>query len=302
MIVHVSLIRFLLIASAFALVLCCYSGIRGQVRESDPQKIIKKAVKIYASYSSYQDAGVVATIYKEPTGRRIENQPFKLYFSREPSRFRAEWLDYDLQEQKQNVLWCDGQATYFYSEPDRYVKKESLDLGIAATTGVSSGATATIPHLLMPETGTSSLLALRDLKLLGEETVEKELCYRIKASNSDGDITEVWISKLDFSVRKVTTYAFFKDFSTIAEEIHRDIKINQPIPSEHFEFRPPISLSEGVHTTTMPTLGKSSPFKFGFVLYGIVAVTCVLITSVIVLLLIKRLIITDGPRNSPREW
>jgi len=227
------------VVSLLALALSSLLAANGQAQELKPETILKQAAARYTKYSSYQDVGVVITSRSKDRG--IEEKPFKLYFSR-PNRFRFEWLDYYLPNERTNVVWCDGQNTYTYFGPDRFEKKASIELGVAAATGISSGAAATIPTLLMPEIADSLLHDLTNLELLGVETFEGELCYRIKGAYSDGDTSEVWISQRDFLVRKLITYTSFDDYSTVEEEIHRDIKINQPIAKDMFDFKPPIPL------------------------------------------------------------
>lgn len=219
------------------------SGGDRQHKGPTPQAILKKTAEVYASSSSFQDVGLVMTTFQESTGERIEKQPFKLFFRR-PNRFRFEWLDFSLQGNgRLNVVWSNGKAVFAYWEPDRYEKKASLKIGIAAAAGVSSGAAHTIPTLLMPQIGSSALTELTTLVLVGDELFEGEWCYRIKGFDIGGDVNEVWISKKDYLVRRVRTHLTFEDFSAIQDEIHRSIKINQPIAEDVFNFSPPIALS-----------------------------------------------------------
>jgi len=227
-----------------ASVFFCSNAIEGQTRKLKPEAILKQTAARYAKYSSYQDDGLVITTYSEATGGQIDKRPFKLFFSR-PNRFRFEWLDYYLQNSgRLNVVWSDGADTFGYWEPDRYEKKESLEMGIAGATGISGGSAYTIPRLLMPTIDGWVLTELTKTNLAGKEIFEGELCYRIKGLDLDGDLTEVWISKKDFLIRKVTTHSSFEDFSTVEEEIHRNIRINQPLANATFHFKPPIALNE----------------------------------------------------------
>lgn len=226
------------------LVLFCSSALEGQTRKLKPETILKKSADRYATYSSYQDEGVVITTYHEATGGRIDKLSFKLFFSR-PNRFRFEWLDYYLQESGLlKVVWSDGADAFVYWEPDRYEKKESLELIIAGATGISGGSAYTIPRLLIPAIEGWALTELTKTVLVGEEIFEGEVCYRIKGFDSGDDLTEIWISKTDFLIRKVTTHSTFETFSTVEDEIHRNIKTNQPIAKTIFAFKPPIALSK----------------------------------------------------------
>jgi outer membrane lipoprotein-sorting protein len=207
-----------------------------------PEAILRKTADRYASCSSYQDIGIVTVTYDIASGRRIDEQPFKLFFAR-PQRLRAEWIDAYLPIPKLNVLWSNGNGTFFYREPNRFEKEASLANGIVAVAGISHGAGYTIPRLLTPEMDTTALTDLKNLTLVGEELFEHELCYRLRGLDSGEDVNELWISKGDFLLRKKTTHTAFEDFSTVAEEIHRDIKVNRPISNEIFDFKPPIPLN-----------------------------------------------------------
>src|SRR5437870_3626262 len=98
-------VRSMLIGAFSLLAFNCVSG---QGRKLDAQTLITRVAQKYQSLSSYQDDGVVISTYDEATSGRIEKQPFKLFFRR-PSRFRVEWLDYNLQKQgRNNVVWSNG--------------------------------------------------------------------------------------------------------------------------------------------------------------------------------------------------
>lgn len=198
----------------------------------------------YASCSSYQDTGVVETTYDETTSGRIEKKPFKTYFQR-PALFRFEWIDYSpYKNGRVNIVWSNGKDTFTYWEPDRYEKDESLVMGIAGATGVSSGAAHTLSRLLMEEIMSGfALTDLTDLSIVGSEQFEGELCYRINGKHPSGSVFELWIGKSDYLVRKLRTRSKFESFSTLEEEIHRNIKINAPIASSVFNFKPPIALT-----------------------------------------------------------
>lgn len=214
----------------------------GQTRRMTPQVILKKTAASYASLSSYQDVGIVITTYDQEAAGRIEKLPFKLFFSR-PNWFRCEWLDYYLNKNgRLSVVWTNSAGTFTYREPDRYERRASVEMGIAAVTGVSAGAAYDVPRLLMPDIDGWAVTDLKKTALVGEEVFEGELCYRIKGFDWDGDLNEVWINQRDFLIRKITTHSTFGNFSTTEEQIHRNIKVNQPIAKAVFDFKPPIAL------------------------------------------------------------
>src|SRR5204863_4759174 len=103
---------------------------------------------------------------------------------------------------------------------DRYEKRASLEMGIAAATGISSGAVYDVPRLLMPEIDGWAVTELTRTALVGQEIFEGELCYRIKGFDLDGDLNEVWINQRDFLIRKITADSTAGAYSTTEEEIH----------------------------------------------------------------------------------
>ena len=218
-----------------------------------PQIIMKRMAQRYASCSSYQDTGVVQTTHNEANSARIERMPFKTYFAR-PRFFRFEWIDYfHWKDGRKSIVWCDGKDTYSYWEPDRYEKEEYLGLGIAGATGISRGAAHTIPRLLMAdEVSGFALTELTNLSLVGEELFEGVLCYRINGKHPFGDIYELWIGKRDYLLRKLREESTNKEYVTVKEEIHRNIKLNEAITSDIFNFKPPIPLSESSDRKEFP--------------------------------------------------
>lgn len=209
-----------------------------------PQAILARMSDAYAQCASYQDTGVVESTYHEATSGRIEKMPFKLYFKR-PNLLRFEWTDYNpWKNGRTSIVWSNGKEAFTYWEPDRYEKDETLDSGLAGATGVSRGAAHTVPRLLMRETISGfTLTELKNLTLAPDEEFEGELCYHIKGAHPFGDPYELWISKRDFLLRKVREKSTFDDYYVIEEEIHRNIRINQAIASEVFNYKPPIPLS-----------------------------------------------------------
>ncbi len=225
--------------------LCLAVGARAQGRRPDARTVVRKMAESYAACKSYQDTGVVETIYHEETGGRIDKMPFKTYFKR-PSLLRFEWIDYFPRKVgRTSVVWSDGASTFTYWEPDKFEKEEDLSMGIAGATGVSHGAAHTVPRLLLPVgIGGFALTDLKDLTLVGEEVFEGEPCYKITGKHPNGDVHELWISKRDFLLRKERTETPGLDGESVTEEeIHRGVKINQPIADEVFKFKPPIPLS-----------------------------------------------------------
>ena len=217
----------------------------GQQRKITPQMIMTRMAQRYANCTSYQDVGVVETTHNEANSARIERMPFKTYFTR-PQFFRFEWTDYfPWKDGRTYIVWSDGKDSFTYWEPDTYEKNEYLGMGIAGATGVSRGSAHTLSRLLMSkEMSGFALTELTNLALVGEELFEGELCYRVNGKHPFGDVYELWIGKKDYLLRKLREKTTNKDHTTIEEEIHRNIKLNETIAKDVFNFKPPIALTE----------------------------------------------------------
>ncbi|HST22978.1 MAG TPA: DUF2092 domain-containing protein [Blastocatellia bacterium] len=217
----------------------------GQQRKITSQTIMNRMAQRYANCSSYQDVGVVETTHNEANSARIERMPFKTYFVR-PQFFRFEWIDYfPWKDGLTNIVWCNGKDSFTYLEPDTYEKEEYLGRGIAGATGISRGSAHTISRLLMAEEMSGfALTELTSLALVGEDQVEGELCYRVNGIHPFGDIYELWISKKDYLLRKLREKTTDKDYTTTKEVTYRNIKLNEIIAKDVFNFKPPIALTE----------------------------------------------------------
>lgn len=224
---------------ALIMLLICSSNGASQTKSLTPQAIIKKMAAQYANASSYQDSGVVEDVKGEGTNQHDTIIKFKTYFSR-PHFFRFEWTDRSIvtSEERLSVVWNNGKETYgYYSWDDPPVeKKENLSLGIAGATGVSRSSAHLIPALLIEEVGGFRLTETSNLSLLGEEIFEGEDCYIVRGFHPYNFPIDMWISKRDFLLRKVKEP---NDDGTYKVDIRRDIKLNEKIAAEMFNYTPP---------------------------------------------------------------
>lgn len=212
----------------------------GQQKAVKPQLILQRMIKVYASCSSYQDTGVVETIYSEVSARPVNLIPFKTYFSR-PDLFRFEFQNTNRAtgDALSTVLWCARNGCHYYEEGEGVEDKSSPGLAIASATGVSGGAAYTVPTILFQDRIGFQLMELTDLVLKGEERFEGTACYVLTGNHPFGPRYEIWIGKQDYLMRKLTTRSTSSGLALIENEIHRDIKINLTIPPRTFQFKPP---------------------------------------------------------------
>jgi hypothetical protein len=186
---------------------------------------------------SYQDRGVVLT--KFPSKQVSDELTFVTFFRR-PDRFRFEWIRHHPYEglrhvRTQYVIWTDGTGAFRYPDRDGKVEpEESLGMAIAGATGVSKGAAHTVSRLLMAEVGGFMLPELQRLTL-GESSCDGVPCHRIGGYHPHGDFYEVYVGRDDLLLRRVSE----PGCGTVAsDEIRRDIRVDEPIDDQVFQFRP----------------------------------------------------------------
>jgi outer membrane lipoprotein-sorting protein len=214
------------------------------------KSILQKSGDKYAAVSSYQDSGTVEVTSngeQKPT-KRVH---FKTYFMR-PDLFRFEWIDDSTGELTNNIIWLNGKEVSVYQAPN--VLKRGEALGLVAATVQSEGAAQSIPRLLT-HVGGFALTELDELSLEREEQFDGAPCYVIKGKHQVPTTTyapypkvqstgkeelatiELWIDKTDYVIRKIRTTITID--STVQEEIHRDIKLDEKIPNANFEPKIP---------------------------------------------------------------
>lgn len=186
----------------------------------DPDDIIRKSAAIYAACSSYQDSGKVIG--------RNEEMRFQTFFKR-PHFLRFDWDYLEEDGWQHNCVCYDGKVTHMFFL-DTHETPTSVGLGIAGATGVSSGASHTVPRMLMP-TAISGLV-LTELKYSSPvhlETVERVRCYLIEGQHPGGyGPAKVWIGVEDHLIRRV------EDLGHIA--IYESVAVDRPVPADAFSF------------------------------------------------------------------
>ncbi|MEW6455834.1 MAG: hypothetical protein AB1410_03850 [Acidobacteriota bacterium] len=204
------------------------------------QEIIMRMGEKYANFSSYQDTGFIETTFVLNSGKQISRKSFKTYFVR-PNLFRFEWRAQLYPESPWIlcVLWSDGKDTFTYWESGKFDRMKSLLDGISANAGVSSGGTTTVPCMLIKSGCRFTLIDLQNLSLVGEDKLEGNKCYIIKGI--DPKIKKkykLWIGKKNSLLYKLESRMEFKDFLSITEERHKNIRLEEKIDKEIFNFTP----------------------------------------------------------------
>ena len=210
-----------------------------QAHNPSAESLLKRMARVYGSARSYTDSGEVYTYHNGV--RDSASIHFRIHYVR-PDRLRFEMtqnVGSPYQPERYTVIWSDGNWTYSWQQSyPRVATSRDVTAVITQFTGVSGRAVHNIPSLLQANYGWQEYLSrISSPEVLGEEVFEKTDCYRIQGKSRGTRQFELWIGKSDYLIRKVrTTYS---DFSS--EEIHRGIKINQPVSPLMLNFTPPFS-------------------------------------------------------------
>lgn len=201
-----------------------------------PQQLLGQMRAAYAALRSYSDTGVVLT--HMPRNDLPNETTFRSVFAR-PGLFRFEWTSHHayppLRHIKFNsVIWSNGDGAYFWSDwggnGETLEKQDSLEMAVAAATGVSHGAAHTIASLLLPPMGRTIGEGVTWDGKTTVEDVEGVACHHFTGQHKGLGHFELWVGKDDYLVRKVTS----RRAGILSEEIRRNIQLNVEIPERTF--------------------------------------------------------------------
>ena len=270
-------------ASVLNIVVCATAllfspdGDSARAQDTSPlaRTILRKMVATYASLSSYQDSGVIRLVAADPLIAERQ-QPirtvafgsddlvsFKTYYSR-PNRFRFEWRDYSDGATRDSVIWKDGKREYGWMplrRGDRSFELSDSELWLHLDRARSSsmGSAFFITTLLLNNAVvhpfSDMLLHAERALVVRKELIDGEICHVVKAELS-GSPWLLWIGKESSLLRKTRTVYFEGSFHEpekgkrfLAEEVHRDIRINHRIPVRVFRFKPHLLATDVDYTS-----------------------------------------------------
>jgi hypothetical protein len=181
----------------------------------DAERVLKQMAAVYADCRSYRDSGCVRSRFLGNPGLPAfeTDKPFRTHFVR-PNRFRFEFsrTDPGQTEAGRCVLWTAGGTVSTWSalggelnraqreqwerfaaerlggtlqerrgELGIFTEYESLSRGIAAFSGVSGGASHTVPALLMPDVVCGQrLTGLVQVACLDDGDLDGAACYLLR--------------------------------------------------------------------------------------------------------------------------
>lgn len=259
------------VLAAAGLLLCLGAAARGQGARPDPKAILREMTARYARLSSYQDTGVVRTLPGESmaaaaglpnaSGAGETVVSFKTFYAR-PRMFRFEWKSHGPAPSREAAVWSDGRKSYSWMPsgtlgPGTLGDSFILDGGRKLRSYVgdaqrsSSGAAFFVPSLLMKDLDYvpfgEMLGHMEGLSVVREEEFDGEVCH-VVGGDIAGAPWMLWVGKQSRLLRKTRTIYTSGSFhemmekkrvrTTVAEEIHRDIRVDEKLPAATFKFRP----------------------------------------------------------------
>jgi outer membrane lipoprotein-sorting protein len=206
--------------------------------------IITQVADVYKTCKSYFDSGVVKTIFFMKDGKHVDEKPFTTAFVR-PDRFRFECSSkFPIPGAKpmRYIVWAKGKDVRSWWDVQPGIKKEvSLEMALAAATGVSGGSAHTIPVLLMPkEIGGWSVTELHQLNRIADSLLDNVECYRIQGKRkvSDSELITLWISKKTFLIHRIDSTHKFPEFRTETTTTYKP-KVDVVIDESKLTFNAP---------------------------------------------------------------
>lgn len=212
----------------------------GRADVTSAQQIMDGVISAYASCGTYVDEGQVRTVFLEKGGSRTVVKPFKTAFVR-PSQFRFEFKMRRGEEGWDRfIAWQQGGTVKSWSAFNKKAKAEEwLPTVIAAFTGISSKASLTIPHLLMPGLlEAHSLPSLTGLRLDGEEKINGRFAYRVKGEYLPNNPVTVWVDKEKFLILRIYERKQIKDFEVEQTTDYRP-QMNVEVSADALAFNSP---------------------------------------------------------------
>jgi len=257
---------------------CCYGPLSIYAQSSQtPEQILEQTFSDYAKFTTYQDQGWAEKVSKGNNGdSHVSTTTFSTFIKR-LDKLRREWRESSFTEQGSSVMTSSLQGIdIFLAWTNHYTRMDNSAGSWGRVFGVSGDMTYTIPSIM--EIGyyaqvapRSSFLAhLRELRPLELQEFEGVLCYVIAGKLLADYDYRVWIGANDHLIRQIERHVqslnktidrineemgaeqkqdkdwFSKLFpsdlsyrSLTRREIYREIKINQQINDEVFQFTPP---------------------------------------------------------------
>jgi RNA polymerase sigma factor (sigma-70 family) len=194
-----------------------------------PEQIFKKARAAYALLSSYSDEGKSVSVLNGMT----LTTTFKIKLAR-PDLYRVEWSQATDYFTNGGVAWSAGNGNFMKQKySDGYTTKpgkyQSMQATLSAASGISAGATATIPTAFFKMNWGNQLDgAMKNVKQQSDNKVGDVDCY-VFTSESKGRTKTLWIGKKDFLIHQVRDVISAKALQTTVNRAAKTTGIQQTV-------------------------------------------------------------------------
>lgn len=219
---------------------------RNGAGETDATTLLRRMAERYASLTSYSDSGEVTRGDQANTATRFR------ITGGVPGKLRVEFTR-GLYAPRTTTIISNGTRVTCLSAVQSSSTESSGTSPIAmlaSRSWSSDGACYHVPRLLVAAHERksrlfSNLAELRDPSLLPDATVEGTVCRVVRGVDANGSAYTLWIGRDDLMIRKVQTTAPVTTMTLgtaaprtgpLVTEIHRDIRLNEPVPDDTFEI------------------------------------------------------------------
>ena len=172
-----------------------------------PGEILKKVEKKYNAMETYKAEGTI-TSEIDTGGMKMKPETTFSILLKKPNLYLIFWTQKNMPMtgmMQSGAVWSDGTQPYLYmGVMNAYSKMSSDELALGSATGISGGATLTIPSLFFSafKEQPAPFSRLRYPKRERTEKVGKEDCYVISGSSTISKKEIFWISKTNYLIRK----------------------------------------------------------------------------------------------------
>jgi outer membrane lipoprotein-sorting protein len=199
--------------------------------ETDGAEILEKSARAYALLDSYVGTTTVQGVAEFAGGRLDQTATARIVFTR-PAKIRIEGKD---ASEHPYAIVSDGVDTWTswkIRNDGAFEKATSLELAIAAMTGVAQGAPTTIPGALLRLAWGNPFVPGSDVHSDGQEAVEGAVCYKVVQRSRVGKTT-FWVDTRSFLLRRMKvehTQDEIAEAAKMAEAATKAIGKSSPLP------------------------------------------------------------------------
>lgn len=219
----------------FSLALFSFQSVCAQTAK----EVFAKSQKVYENAVFYLDSGKVFQEFYDLPQPFEKAKYFKTAYDKK-GRFNFEYYEVGLSNSLMVINRnANNVAQYWWGIGNPTQNNKKLEELLSSAGGVSSRTSIQIPELLLTNhniLGESIFLSTKNPQLDSDETINGVLCFKIKGSDAQGDVT-IWISKADFLIKKVMSDQKVSNFR-VKSTFDYFSSLPTNLDNGVFEFRP----------------------------------------------------------------